>query len=939
MYLNLPTRRSAIIAMLCIALLATTNVSGAPNTVGEFYEDAQNRFNDGDFDGAVLQLKNILQEDPKNLPALVLLGQCYVENGDGPAAESTLNEAVQAGADPALTSVPRARALMLQFRNRELLAETLPPRLSPRQQVELLEVKAEAAMQLNDSKALQALLNEIKLLKVNSPGEMSIRATLAMREGKLEEAHRIIDAALEFAPNHPLTRLSAASLLHVEGKLERALEEYSQVITLEPRNAAARLARIGILFDLNRIEETEADFAQFEKLESKDPRLLFLKAIRAERAGDRKTSREVLDETAKLLEILGGKVVNGNLQFLMIAGVANYHLGNHELAEGYLTRYVRYAAGETQTRRMLATLKMEKGKFPEAIALLKSALDENGDDTAVLSLLARAYSGDGQHQRAAATLEHAVEIKPEDADLRTSLAMARARKGQGEAALATLSEVFDKDSARQSAGMPLVILRMNRGDYVQAEKAAAQLVADEPENLTYVNLHGVTLVGLQRMDEARVLFEKVLNENARFTPAALNLAKLDRRVGELEAASTRLLDLLKESPKDPAVLIELARVSEARGNHQDALKWARDAYKEAPQQFEIAKTLIELLLAGSDVEGARNIVFEEEHKYPGNLHVLRTKTAVLKASPKQKELRGHLKKMSESAEFNVEWLSEIGEEQIAAGFLADAQYTLFKAAQERPRDIALRARIGDIALALGKLEVADEIANKLVTEFADHPAGYALRGDIAAARRQFAESAAFYAQARTRPQGERVEIVIKQHMALRESDQTAAEQVLAEWRAVHPGDVWALQLLAEFAMLRNDMELAKARFNELIKLDPTLASAHNNLANILLKTGEIPKAVEHAKFALEQTPDSALFRDTLGWALAKQSDFKAALPHLRDARTRAASLPDVRYHLAYVLYHLARAAEARKELDAALAEEAEFQEKSEALALRALLGS
>jgi Flp pilus assembly protein TadD len=55
---------------------------------------------------------------------------------------------------------------------------------------------------------------------------------------------------------------------------------------------------------------------------------------------------------------------------------------------------------------------------------------------------------------------------------------------------------------------------------------AATLVSRAPDNLTYLNLHGIALAALRRNDEARVRFKQALAINAGYQPAALNLAKL-----------------------------------------------------------------------------------------------------------------------------------------------------------------------------------------------------------------------------------------------------------------------------------------------------------------------------------------------------------------------------------------------------------------------------
>ena len=73
---------------------------------GEYYENAIKRYNAQDHDGAIIQLKNALQQDSKRIAAMILMGEVYVAAGHGAAAETALREAPAAGADVTLTADP-----------------------------------------------------------------------------------------------------------------------------------------------------------------------------------------------------------------------------------------------------------------------------------------------------------------------------------------------------------------------------------------------------------------------------------------------------------------------------------------------------------------------------------------------------------------------------------------------------------------------------------------------------------------------------------------------------------------------------------------------------------------------------------------------------------------------------------------------------------------
>ena len=71
-----------------------------------------------------------------------------------------------------------------------------------------------------------------------------------------------------------------------------------------------------------------------------------------------------------------------------------------------------------------------------------------------------------------------------------------------------------------------------------------------------------------------------------FTPAKLNLARLDLYEGKPDDARQRLLAILKEQPKNLDALFELAQLELATGASQDAVRWlekARSLQSAKPQ--------------------------------------------------------------------------------------------------------------------------------------------------------------------------------------------------------------------------------------------------------------------------------------------------------------------------------------------------------------------
>ena len=75
--------------------------------------------------------------------------------------------------------------------------------------------------------------------------------------------------------------------------------------------------------------------------------------------------------------------------------------------------------------------------------------------------------------------------------------------------------------------------------------------------------------------------------------------------------------------------------------------------------------------------------------------------------------------------------------------------------------------------------------------------------------------------------------------------------------------------------------------------------------------------------------------DTLGWMLVQANAPQRGLAFLRNAHSRAGFVPTILYHIAVALHRLERNAEARRELESALASKRPFAERTAAQALLA----
>jgi Tfp pilus assembly protein PilF len=91
--------RIYVALIIILGLQLASPVYADPQKASRLYEDALRRFDKGDLQGTVIQLKNAIQQDDKMLPAHLLLGKTLFKQGQLKGAEAAFEEALKLGVD------------------------------------------------------------------------------------------------------------------------------------------------------------------------------------------------------------------------------------------------------------------------------------------------------------------------------------------------------------------------------------------------------------------------------------------------------------------------------------------------------------------------------------------------------------------------------------------------------------------------------------------------------------------------------------------------------------------------------------------------------------------------------------------------------------------------------------------------------------------------
>ncbi len=121
-----------------------------------------------------------------------------------------------------------------------------------------------------------------------------------------------------------------------------------------------------------------------------------------------------------------------------------------------------------------------------------------------------------------------------------------------------------------------------------------------------------------------------------------------------------------------------------------------------------------------------------------------------------------------------------------------------------------------------------------------------------------------------------------------------AEKCFHEVIEINPQSSMAHSALGYVYYLTKKYDLAIQNFKTAIELDPNNASARNNLGYTYAEVGiNLTEAVVECRKAVALSPESAAYRDSLGWVLYTQGHYAEAARELQEALRYACAQPEI----------------------------------------------
>jgi putative PEP-CTERM system TPR-repeat lipoprotein len=886
-------------------------------------------FDNGKYRSATIELKNVLQSQPKNAQAWFELGKISFANGDFDDAAHQFGKARKHGLDNPQLDRLLAQSFIGGRKFKKALALLDPEKAdSANSRAETYALQGRAYLGLKKKKqAKQALASSLDA-KPDNPAALVEQARLAWQMGNRARAQKMLDKVTKANPAYGRGWVVAGNLAYAQQRCDDVAAAFKQIQDLKahtlPRveifNARAHTA-----FCQLRRGELDGAASNIKVLMQhgpKNPYANYLKGLLAY------LNKNYDEATTHVQEALSRSP--NNLSALMLSGKIKSKQGDLKGAQQQFTQAVQQAPNSLRARQLLASVYMHRGMAGQAAKVLQEALQKHGENPQVLAQLGEASVRAGQRAQGLRYLQHSAQYAAGNPGMQMALAREMAKAGGVDSALALLQQV---QSGGHSKSLKFELLRIalylrnKQPDKAIAE--ARQLVQKHPKKTRFVRLLARVYAAAGQRDKARATLQDALQSAPHDADIHLDLGRLAAREGDHQSANKIFHGVHDAHPDNVQAVLALGRGAARQGDKAQAVSWFKKAAKLKPDSIGIRVDLTRAYLAQGQSDKALEVAESLVADNPDNARLHWLKASVLVAADQHEAALASMKKAVDLAPDVLKLRLDLARMEISQKHLVSAVSELQDIRKQYPDSVSAAALLAEAQVRQGELKSALATADSLREDGKHDAASYALRGQLLQGQKQYDKAAAAYAKAYDEHPARR--LALRQFAVRKQGDLAHPEKPLLAWLKQHPHDARVMATLAQWYQATDKHEEAKKQYRALLARYPDNALALNNLAWIYYAEGD-GRALKLAEQAHSAAPHSAPIMDTLGWILVNKGDNDKGLPLLRQA-AKAASAPEIQYHLAVALTHSGdhdQRKKAKKILTRLLASDQSFESRRKA---------
>ena len=701
--------------------------------------------------------------------------------------------------------------------------------------------------------------------------------------------------AIELNPKYTLSKINLSRIYVVAGTenfINEAKKLLKEINIESPGNSEAALISATIEYKTGNKNKAIVDLESVVKADKNQVQGISLLS----------TIYVVNGNDAKAMDLLSQGVIDNPDNIPLRLSLAKILTKNKEYlkAEKFLKQAIEIDPEKYSLKLALASFYASSGQNDKAESVLRSAIKQDEDDVQRYLMLVELLVSKVSVQRGEAELSKAIESKPDLYQLKFAQVKFYKKLGKLEEAKNELKKIIEKKSFDNDGLYARTLLAgylFEEGEYGAAQSYVDEIISEYPNN-----------------NEALLISGKL---------ALLNLNTVD--------AINSLRTVIKNEPKNAEASQLLAQAHELNDESILAESELKKAIEFNPVNDQVHVNYAQYLAGKGRTDEAANVIDKALVYFKDSYDLMNLKLKIVASQGKESEIIVLLDEMeqadSSKSEVNIiRGQYYLSKKDIA---LALEQFEIgYKKSIDKYKPLQLIVRT---YMSNKQPEKAIERLQVNLDVNPDDAVAHLILGNIYLHQKKIEDARGKFLQSIKSAKGWFIPYKNLANTYLIEKKLDKALDIYQGALNTLKDKSPALIQIAAIYELQKNMPKAMETYELILSNNSSNKLAANNYASLLLDYGneaDMLKALELAK-GLEKIKKPAV-QDTLGWAYAKTGNNVKAIEILKLVVNESPDVAIFRYHLGYALYQIGDKSAAKSHLEIAASSEQKFIGKDDA---------
>jgi len=591
------------IKTLVLVFLAFIMVAcgGAEERKAAYLEKAEKSLNAGDLDKARIELKNVLQIDPKDAQAYFKLGNIFEQKKDFRKAFGNYNKAAELDPENSEYQLKIGRFYLVLAGDIEKATEKMNLILS-KDENDIHGLMLKAGILLKQGKASDAKEITRKIFESHPENvENTIfLSSLYSQHKEYDDAIAVLDEAIKSNPGNQVLSQKLANTLFIIKDFDRSEQIWKRILDAHPDVFQNHLT-LALFYQKTgasaKAEEVlRAAVAADDDMQRKLVLIEFIQQI--------KGSNEAIKELESMIK-------NNQKEGSLRLALAQLQIAEKNI-DGAVSTYIKavkdFPDEETgiTSRVQLARIYMQKEDAQSAQSIIDEAAELAPNDSEVNLVKAKIAIYNKNIEQAIISLRTVIKDNPENIEAYFLLAASHKANKEDSQAEDTITRAYENNRDNIKALLPLAKYHVQNKSVIEAEKVIDDYLRLDADNYEALSIKSSILNGKRNYAEAYELAEKIVslypekqNGYIQSAPALLSNKEPDKAINLLNTGyqNTSSLQIFK-------LMTEIRIATGKAGEAIAGIEALKD--KDESIQLLLAKAYV----ANKDIESTKKVLLD-----------------------------------------------------------------------------------------------------------------------------------------------------------------------------------------------------------------------------------------------------------------------------------------------------------------------------------------